>query len=251
MGLPSRFKTQHGSFYGNERSCLGEIIRYKQMTAPQLRRIVSINVGNPRELQVGNRKVLTSIFKTPVAGKVALRRYNLQGDRQSDLRVHGGPSKAVYAYSSEHYPFWAAQLRGTPLPVGAFGENLTTEGMLEEVVHIGDVFRAGSAILKVSEPRMPCFKLAIRMDRADMVKRFWASGRSGIYFSIVEEGEFESGDWIAPLESDPARVSLADVIRLHKRQTDDPDLFSRAMKAPLSGGWKQEIRERWAQMALH
>ena len=146
------------------------------MTAPQLRRIVSINVGQPREVEAGNRKVLTSIFKAAVEGKVALRRYNVEGDRQSDLSVHGGPNKAVYSYSSEHYPFWAAQLPGTPLPAGAFGENLTTEGMLEEVVHIGDVFRAGSAILKVTQPRMPCFKLAIRMNRSDMVKRFWASG---------------------------------------------------------------------------
>ncbi|MBV9503134.1 MAG: MOSC domain-containing protein [Acidobacteriaceae bacterium] len=220
------------------------------MSAPQSRRIVSINVGQPREIEVGNRRVLTSIFKTPVYGKVALRRYNVQGDRQSDLRVHGGPSKAVYSYSSEHYPFWAEQLPGTPLPVGAFGENLTTEGMLEEDVHIGDVFRAGSAILKVTQPRMPCYKLAIRMNRSDMVKRFWASGRSGTYFSIVEEGEFESGDPIEPLESDPRQLSVADVVRLHKRETDDPDLFSRAMEAPLSGSWKHEIRERWAQMAF-
>jgi MOSC domain-containing protein YiiM len=220
------------------------------MTAPQSRRIVSINVGQPREIEVGNRKVLTSIFKAPVQGKVALRRYNVQGDRQSDLSVHGGPYKAVYAYSSEHYPFWAAQLPDTPLPAGSFGENLTTEGVLEELVHIGDVFRAGSAVLKATQPRMPCFKLAIRMNRSDMVKRFWASGRSGIYFSIVEEGGIESGDLIEPLESDPRLVSIADVVRLYKRETDDPDLFSRAMDAPLSGSWKQEIRERWAQMAL-
>jgi MOSC domain-containing protein YiiM len=220
------------------------------MTAPQSRRIVSINVGQPREIEAGNRKVLTSIFKAPVQGRVALRRYNVQGDRQSDLSVHGGPYKAVYSYSSEHYPFWAAQLPGTPLPVGAFGENFTTEGILEEVVHIGDVFRAGSAVLKVTQPRMPCFKLAIRMNRSDMVKRFWASGRSGIYFSIVEEGEVESGDLIESLESDPRLVSIADVVRLYKRETDDPDLFSRVMDAPLSGSWKQEIRERWAQRAL-
>jgi MOSC domain-containing protein YiiM len=220
------------------------------MIAPQSRRIVSINVGEPREVQAGNRKVLTSIFKTPVHGKVALRRYNVQGDRQADLTVHGGPSKAVYSYSAEHYPFWAAQLPGTPLPVGAFGENLTTEGMVEEVVHIGDVFRAGSAIVKATQPRMPCFKLAIRMNRSDMVKKFWASGRSGIYFSIVEEGEFESGDQIEALDSDPWAVSVADVIRLFKRETDDPDLFSRAMNAPVFGSWKREIRERWEPAAL-
>lgn len=218
------------------------------MTTPQSRRIVSINVGQPREIQVGDRTVLTSIFKTPVQGKIVLRHYNLEGDRQADLKVHGGPSKAVYSYSSEHYPFWASQLPDTPLPAGAFGENLTTEGMLEECVYVGDVFRLGSAILKATQPRMPCFKLAIRMNRSDMVKRFWASGRSGIYFSIVQEGEFETGDSIDLLDNDPRQVSIGDVVRLFKRESDDGGLFARAMQAPLCGSWKQEIRERWAQM---
>jgi len=194
--------------------------------------------------------VLTSIFKTPVEGKVAVRNYNVEGDRQADLTVHGGPSKAVYSYSSEHYPFWASQLPGMPLPPGSFGENLTTEGMLEECVHIGDVFRAGSAILKVTQPRMPCYKLAIRMNRSDMVKKFWASGRSGIYFSIVEEGEFASGDAIELLHSDRQKVSVADVVRLYKREDLDESLYARVMEAPLFGSWKQEIRERWAQMTL-
>lgn len=216
------------------------------MIVPESRRILFINVGQPREVLSGNRTVLTSIFKTPVQGKVALRRFNVEGDRQSDLTVHGGPSKAVYSYSSEHYPFWAAQIPGTPLPPGAFGENLTTEGMLEDRVHIGDTFRAGSAVLQVTQPRMPCFKLAIRMNRPDMVKRFWASGRSGIYFSIVEEGEFESGDALELLRADASRVTVSDVIRLYKRETADADLFSRAMNAPLFGSWKSDIRERWA-----
>ncbi|MGH9639383.1 MAG: MOSC domain-containing protein [Bryobacteraceae bacterium] len=220
------------------------------MSAPELSRIVSVNVGQPREVQAGNRKVLTSIFKAPVHGKIAVRRHNLQGDRQADLRAHGGPYKAVYAYSLEHYPSWAAELPDTPLPLGAFGENLTTEGMLEDSAHIGDVFRAGSAVLRVTQPRMPCFKLAIRMKRSDMVERFWASGRLGIYFSIVDEGELESGDPIEILQSDPQRVSVADVVRLYKGEADDPDLFSRVIAAPLSGSWKTEIRERRAQMAL-
>ncbi len=220
------------------------------MSAPELSRIVSVNVGQPREVQAGNRKVLTSIFKAPVQGKVAVLRHNLQGDQQADLRVHGGPYKAVYAYSLEHYPLWAAELPDTPLPLGAFGENLTTEGMLEDSAHIGDVFRAGSAVLRVTQPRMPCFKLAIRLKRSDMVERFWASGRLGIYFSIVDEGELESGDPIELLQSDPRRVSVADVVRLYKGEADDPDLFSRVIAAPLSGSWKTEIRERRAQMVL-
>jgi len=213
-------------------------------------RIVSVNVGGPAQVETPTGRVLTSIFKSPVAGRVAVRRHNIEGDRQSDLSVHGGPNKAVYLYPSEHYPFWAAQLPDIDLPPGALGENLTTEGMLEEEVHIGDVFRIGTATVKVSQPRMPCFKLAIRMNRSDMVKRFWSSGRPGIYFSIVEEGEFQAGDRIDLLEGDPRRVSVADVVRVYKRETEDPDLLSRLMEAPLSGSWKKEIRERWAQMVL-
>jgi MOSC domain-containing protein YiiM len=145
---------------------------------------------------VGHETVLTSIFKSPVAGRVAIRQHNIDGDRQSDLTVHGGPYKAVYCYPGEHYDYWRRQLPDAELDSGAFGENLTTEGLSEESVWIGDQYRVGSALLQVTQPRMPCYKLGIRFGRPDMVKRFWVSARPGIYFSVVAEGEVAPGDAI-------------------------------------------------------
>lgn len=173
---------------------------------------------------------------------MALAGYNLAGDRQSDLRVHGGPYKAVYLYPFEHYAYWQEELPDADLPYGAFGENLTTEGLTEDALHIGDQVRIGSAILQVTQPRMPCYKLALRFGRADMVKRFWASGRSGIYFSVVEEGELESGDRIDVIATDPHRVSVRDVVRLFKREVEDDELRERVLKAPLYGSWKRDIQ---------
>lgn len=204
--------------------------------------MLSINVGGPRQVNTRAGIVLTSIFKTPVEGKVRLVEHNIAGDRQSDLRVHGGPYKAVYLYPFEHYAYWQQQLPDADLPYGAFGENLTTEGLTEDVVHIGDRVRIGSAVLQVTQPRMPCYKLALRFGRADMVRRFWASGRSGIYFSVVEEGELESGDRIEVIATNPNRVSVRDVVRLFKREIEDDDLLERVLKVPLYGSWKRDIQ---------
>jgi MOSC domain-containing protein YiiM len=208
--------------------------------------VISVNVGLPRKVQANGRTVLTSIYKTPVHGRVAVRGYNVEGDRQSDPRVHGGPYKAVYLYPSEHYAYWSKELPGADLPFGAFGENLTTAGLNEESAHIGDRFRIGSVMLQVTQPRMPCFKLALRFNRADMVQRFWNSGRSGMYFSIVREGELGAGDPFEQVAADPQQVSVADVVRLYKGDTKDGALYARALQAPLYGSWKQEIRSRRA-----
>ncbi len=210
-------------------------------------RVLSVNVGQPRQVQTRSGTVLTSIFKSPIEGRTAARGYNLEGDRQSDLSVHGGPHKAVYLYAFEHYAYWAEQLPGMPLPFGAFGENLTSEGLLEETVHIGDRFRIGTAVLQVTQPRMPCYKLGVRFNRDDMVKRFWLSGYSGVYFSMVEEGELEPGDLIEQVAAGPQQISVADVVRLYKGHNADADLFWRALEAPLSGSWKEGIRARWAE----
>ena len=207
--------------------------------------VLSVNAGTPQQVPVSGGGVLTSIFKTAVSGRVAVRRHNIDGDRQSDLTVHGGPYKAVYCYPHEHYQYWAKQLPDIELRSGNFGENLTTEGLLEEEVSIGDRFRAGSALLQVTQPRMPCFKLNIRFDRADMVKRFWRSGRPGIYFAVVEEGEVAAGDAIVMTEAAAVRITLSDVVRLHTGQSTDPDLLDRAMRAPLAGSWKADIMERF------
>jgi MOSC domain-containing protein YiiM len=210
-------------------------------------RIVSLNVGMPREIQVNGHSVRTSIFKYPVEGRIALRGYNLVGDSQADRRVHGGPYKAVYLYPSEHYPYWKEQFPSFELPFGAFGENVTSEGLLESTVCIGDQFRFGSAVLQVTQPRMPCYKLALRFERADMVKRFWQSGRSGIYFSVVEEGEMESGDSIEGVGSGSEQVTVADVVRLFKGEEWNTEILQRALRSPLYGSWKRDIQSRLAE----
>src|SRR5205807_2612484 len=151
-------------------------------------KLLSINVGLPQEIDWRGETVRTSIFKAPVAGRVRVTTLNVEGDRQSDLSVHGGSDKAVYAYPSEHYAFWRTELPGTELPWGMFGENFTTEGLLERKVYIGDRLRAGSAEFIVTQPRMPCFKLGIRFGRPDMVKRFQRSGRTGFYLAVLQEG---------------------------------------------------------------
>ncbi|HEX6546426.1 MAG TPA: MOSC domain-containing protein [Bryobacteraceae bacterium] len=210
-------------------------------------RILSVNVGQPRQVEVGNSLVLTSIFKSPVEGRVGVRPHNIEGDRQSDLTVHGGPNKAVYCYPHEHYEYWRQQLPNIDLPYAVFGENLTTEGFTEDAVFIGDQFRVGSAILQVTQPRMPCFKLAIRFGRADMVKLFWKSGRPGIYFSIVEEGDLAAGDIVERVSEGREGISVADVVRLYRGDETNPDVLARALRSPLSGSWKEELQERFAE----
>ena len=192
-------------------------------------RIVSVNVGQPREIVDANgRTVLTSIFKSPVGdGAVRVRELNVDGDRQSDLVKHGGPLRAVYIYPSEHYAFWRTELPGAELPWGAFGENLTIEGLLESEVRVGDRFRVGSTELVVTRPRKPCFKLAIRLGCTDMVTRFRASGRSGFYLSVAREGELRAGDAIARIKQGDGptiREMLGDMNAMQTRITlSSPD----------------------------
>lgn len=181
-------------------------------------KVVSVNVGRPRRVEWGGRQVRSAIWKAPVAGRVRVTRLNLEGDKQSDLRVHGGPDKAVYVYPSEHYAYWARELPGTELPWGAFGENLTTEGLLEAEVRIGDAFRVGSAEFRVTQPRMPCYKLMVRFDREDMVQRFLDSGRSGFYLAVVEEGEVGAGDAIERVARAEGEVTVADVVARYQRR---------------------------------
>jgi MOSC domain-containing protein YiiM len=173
-----------------------------------------------------------------------VRRHNIDGDRQSDRTVHGGLNKAVYCYPAEHYRYWKEQLPDRDLPFGVFGENLTTEGITEEAVSIGDRFRVGSAVLQVTQPRMPCFKLGIRFGLSSMVKRFWQSGRSGIYFSVVEEGDVAAGDPVEKIAPGPEEISVADVVRLYRGEETSAELLARALRAPLAGSWKEELRER-------
>jgi MOSC domain-containing protein YiiM len=208
-------------------------------------KVVSINVGLPREVQWHGKTVLTSIFKAPVSGPVRMKRLNLEGDQQSDLSVHGGADKAVYAYPAEHYPYWRAELPAAALSWGAFGENFTTEGLLEGTVHIGDRFRIGSAEFVVTQPRMPCFKLAIRFDRKDIVKRFLQSGRTGFYLSVSQEGEVSAGDPVTLVARDTGAITVADIVGLHTTDAANQDLLRRASElSALPDGWRNYFRKR-------
>ena len=157
-------------------------------------KLVSVQVGRPRSVRWRGKTVTTGIYKEPVAGRIMLRRFNLTGDQQADLTVHGGWDKAVYVYPSEHYPTWRAELPGMQLSYGMFGENFTTEGLDESSVHIGDQFSIGGAVVVVTQPRLPCYKLDIRFRRPDMPKRFHASGRCGFYLAVLQEGQVGAGD---------------------------------------------------------
>jgi MOSC domain-containing protein YiiM len=205
-------------------------------------RIVSVNVGMPRELVWKGMTVRTGIFKEPTDAPVMVGELNLAGDRQADLTVHGGPEKGVYAYPAEHYEYWRKELPEVPFSWGKFGENLTTEGLREDAVCIGDRLRIGSAILMVTQPRMPCYKLDLRFDRDDMIKRFLISGRSGFYFSVIEPGEVASGSKIEILGRDANRVTVVDVVRLYRGQTRDPDLRQRAVNvSALPENWRAQL----------
>lgn len=194
--------------------------------------VVSVNVGLPREVVWKRQRVSTAIFKDPVEGTIPVRKLNLDGDRQADLIVHGGPDKAVYAYPAEHYAYWRVKVPETPATWGAFGENLTTRGVLEKDLNIGDQVRIGSALLQVSQPRMPCYKLQLKFDRDDMTRLFALSRRSGFYFSVIEEGEIKAGDEIKLVKRDEHGVSVADVNGLYFDRTINRELVKRALEVP-------------------
>src|SRR5437762_6108373 len=209
-------------------------------------KLLSVNVGLPREVEWNGRMIRTSIFKSPVAGRVRVTKLNLDGDQQSDLSVHGGIDKAVYVYPSEHYTFWREELTIADLSWGAFGENFTTEGSLDDrAVHIGDRFRVGSAEFVATQPRMPCFKLGIRFGRADIIKRFLRSGRTGFYLAVVKEGEVTDGDSIQLLSRDEHGITIADVVNLYAADTSNQELLRRASElAALPESWRKYFRKR-------
>jgi MOSC domain-containing protein YiiM len=207
--------------------------------------VISVDVGLPRDVAWHGRIVRTSIWKDPVEGLVDVSSLNLKGDQQSDLSVHGGPEKAVYAYPSEHYEYWRRELQATDLVWGAFGENFTTEGLLEPEIRIGDRIRVGSAEFLVTQPRMPCFKLGVRFGRDDMVKRFLSSGRFGFYLAVVREGEVARGNSLEFTGRDEHGVTVADIASLYARDKDNEDLLRRAVAVPaLPESWKGYFRKR-------
>jgi MOSC domain-containing protein YiiM len=207
-------------------------------------RVVSVNVGMPREVPWNGSTVLSAIFKNPVASKVAVRRWNLDGDAQADLTVHGGLDKAVYAYPSEHYREWEAKL-GMDLPPAAFGENLTTEGLIEDQAHIGDEYRVGTVRLVVTQPRMPCYKLGIRFGNLGMIKAFLQYGWPGIYFAVVEEGAVGPGDTIDRVHTDQRRITVRDMLALILNRRAPPNDLRRVLEIPrLAGVWRETFQAR-------
>lgn len=207
--------------------------------------LISVNTGRPRDVRANGEVVRTSIWKSPRDGRVRAAGVNLDGDEQSDLTVHGGPYKAVYVYPSEHYAYWRGELPGTELPWGVFGENLTTEGLLETDVCIGDRLRIGSAEFQVTQPRQPCFKLGIRFGREDMLKRFVASGRSGFYVSIVGEGDVARGDAIQVTRRASDGVSVAEIFALKMGADASSAALRRAAAiAELTPSWREHFRSR-------
>lgn len=208
-------------------------------------KIISVNVGLPRLVLHNDEPVSTGIFKEPVAGRVMMRTLNLDGDRQSDLSVHGGPQKAVYIYPSEHYDFWKEELPDMDLSWGIFGENLTTTGLLETEINIGDKFRVGTGEVMVTQPRMPCYKLGIRFGRPDIIKRFLLSERSGFYLSVLKEGEVGAGDEFQLLEKNTSGVRVVDVMRLYSSDKENVDLMRRAIATEaLTESWRERFQKR-------
>jgi MOSC domain-containing protein YiiM len=214
-------------------------------------KIISVNVGLPRDVLWHGHAVTTGIFKEPAAGRIFLRKLDLDGDRQADLTVHGGEYKAVYCYPLEHYAYWKKELPGRDLTLGNFGENFTTEGLLEGAVHLGDRFSIGAAEVVVTQPRLPCYKLGIRFQSDAMVKRFLASKRSGFYLAVTREGEVGAGDEIKEVSRDPNHVSIAEIHRLYFANgynDTDINLVRRALQvATFPESWKEDFRARLAE----
>ena len=211
-------------------------------------KLLSLNVGLPREALWHGHTVTTGIFKSPVEGRIKLRRLNLDGDAQADLEVHGGKDKAVYCYPAQHYEFWERELPGRDLPFGMFGENFTLDGLLEDSIHLGDRFAVGSAEVTVTQPRMPCYKLGLKFQSDDMVKRFLASGRTGFYVAVLQEGEVSAGDEMNLISREESAVPVSEITRLYTtKRYDKKDLASIKRVqgvAALPESWKQYLLER-------
>jgi MOSC domain-containing protein YiiM len=213
-------------------------------------RLISVNIGLPRTVSWRGKQVTTGIFKAPIAGPVMARPHNLDGDRQADLTVHGGAHKAIYVYPSEHYTFWRGELPEMDLPWGMFGENFTTEGLLEADVHIGDHLRIGAAEVMVTEPRLPCYKLGLKFGRSDMVKRFLASRRTGFYLAIVEPGLVTAGDDIKVVHRDPYGIGVSEVTRVYASDRSDVEAIRRILQvAALSESWRGFFEDRLTELS--
>jgi MOSC domain-containing protein YiiM len=210
--------------------------------------LLSVNVALPRDVSYMGKAVRTGIFKEPVRGRLMLRTLNLDGDGQADRENHGGIYKAVYAYTIEHYEHWRRELGRPDLAPGQFGENFTVQGMTEDDVHIGDVFRVGGALVQVTQPRAPCYKLGVKMGMPQFPKLFLSSGRVGFYLRVLEEGEVGAGDPIERVGADPEGVMVSEMNRLLYIAPDDRQALERALRIQaLSPRRRAALEERLAR----
>jgi MOSC domain-containing protein YiiM len=207
--------------------------------------LLSVNVSQPQRMNYRGKHVMTGIFKKPVTGRVMVRRMNIDGDAQADLENHGGIHKAVYAYPHEHYAYWSELLDRQDFTFGQFGENLTTEGLLEAEVHIGDVIRINDVLLQVTQPRVPCFKLATKMNEPGLPKPFLASGRVGFYLRVLKEGQVGAGDPISRERVDPEKITVQTAVRLaYFDKADIAGLRRVLLVDGLSPDWRELFEQR-------
>ncbi len=212
--------------------------------------LLSVNVGRPRDVAHGDRTVPTGIFKQAIADRVRVGSTNIEGDGQADLTVHGGVDLAVYAYPHEHYAYWEQELGRHDFQPGQFGENLTTRGLLEDDVRIGDVLAIGSARFEVTQPRVPCFKLALRMAAPEIVKLFLRSQRTGFYLRVLQEGEIGAGDTIARVATDPLQMTVREVFQVSYAEGAGPAVIQRAMAMPAPArNWREMLAKQLAASA--
>jgi MOSC domain-containing protein YiiM len=215
----------------------------------QNRRVISVNVGLPRQVEWKGQTVITGIFKKPVSGRITVSTLNLEGDGQGDLEVHGGAAKAIYVYPSEYYDYWRGEMPDVEFGWGKFGENLTTEGFTDDSVHIGDRLQIGTAEVVVTQPRFPCFKLGLKFSDELMVKRFMDRRYNGFYLAVLKEGEVAAGDEIKLLEQEAHRVRVSDITRLFLLDKDDVEGLRRAVQVEaLAGAWKKYFREQLVKL---
>lgn len=207
-------------------------------------KLLSVNVSLPKDIAYRDKTISTGIFKETVQGRVMLRELNLNGDGQADLVGHGGIYRAVYVYSIEHYDYWQRELGRNDFTYGQFGENFTVEGMLEDNIHIGDVFRIGDALVEVPQPRVPCYKLGIKMGSPQFVKTFLTSGRVGFYFRVLQEGEVGAGDIIERVRVDPERLTVRAAHQLLYFDKENVEGLQKALRiSALSPGWRDSFEK--------
>jgi MOSC domain-containing protein YiiM len=205
-------------------------------------KLISVQVGMPREVEWQGKLVSTGIFKSAIKGPVMARKLGLEGDGQADLTVHGGERKAVYAYGLDAYDWWKNRLPNENLPPGSFGENLSFSQLLESSICIGDSYHLGEAELQVTEPRFPCFKLGIKFQDMGILKTFIESGRSGVYFAVTKEGKISSGNQLELIARPKATVSIQEFYSAFNEKCHDPDLLGRILKVEsLTPKWRSRF----------